>query len=175
MAKYRSKAPKPKTSKTDKAFYVILAVILAFFALILLFMLLWGFMTSLKSKNDFEQNGPISFPLLDLANWENPLASNREFFQFRNYGLIFKNFVFIELNSSWYVGNNLVSHSQENIGFLTMLYNTLVYAGVGALICSVVPAITAYLTWQIQIRPLHDHQRRLHSYAINSDHRRPPF
>ena len=94
MAKYRSKAPKPKTSKTDKAFYVILAVILAFFALILLFMLLWGFMTSLKSKNDFEQNGPISFPLLDLANWENPLASNREFFQFRNYGLIFKNFVF---------------------------------------------------------------------------------
>ena len=146
MAKYRSKAPKPKTSKTDKAFYVILAVILAFFALILLFMLLWGFMTSLKSKNDFEQNGPISFPLLDLANWENPLASNREFFQFRNYGLIFKNFVFIELNSSWYVGNNLVSHSQENIGFLTMLYNTLVYAGVGALICSVVPAITAYLT-----------------------------
>lgn len=141
-----SRGKKPKTSKVDIAFYVILAVLISVFAFFLLFMLLWGFMTSLKSKNDFEQNGPIAFPFIDWGNWDNPLASNHEFFQFRNYGIIFKNFVFEQLNSSWYVGDNLVSHSGENIGFVQMLFNTLIYAGVGALIISVVPAITAYLT-----------------------------
>lgn len=136
----------PKSSKIDIFFYVVLAIIISLFTLFLLFLLLWGFMTSLKSKNDFEQNGPITFPFLDLNDWNNPLASNAEFFQFKNYGIIFKNFIFEQLNSSWYVGDELISHSEENIGFLTMLMNTLVYAGVGGLIVSVGPAITAYLT-----------------------------
>lgn len=137
---------KPKASKVDIAFDTVLAVIISLFTLFLLFMLLWGFMTSLKSKNDFEQNGPISWPLIDWNNWDNPLASNYEFLHFKNYGLIFKNFVFEQLNSSWYVGDNLVTHSAENVNFLTMLWNTLVYAGVGGLIFSLMPAITAYLT-----------------------------
>lgn len=136
----------PKSSKIDVFFYVLLAVIISLFTIFLLFLLLWGFMTSLKSKNDFEQNGPITFPFLDLNNWENPLASNAEFFQFQNYGIIFKNFVFEQLNASWYVGDELISHTEENIGFFSMLMNTLLYAGVGGLIVSVVPAITAYLT-----------------------------
>ncbi len=137
---------KPKASKIDVAFYILLAVIISIFTVILLFLLLWGFMTSLKSKNDFEMHGSISFPFIDWGDWSNPMASNYEFFQFKNYGIIFKNFVFEELNMSWYVGNDLVSHYRENIGFFDMLMNTLIYAGVGGLIVSVVPAITAYLT-----------------------------
>lgn len=137
---------KPKSTKADICFYVILAILISIFTLFLLFLLLWGLMTSLKSKNDFEQNGPIAFPLIDWGNWENPYASNYEFFHLKNYGIIFKNLIFEQLNANWYVGDNLVSHSQENIGFLAMLMNTLIYAGVGGLICSVVPAITAYIT-----------------------------
>lgn len=137
---------KPKANKVDIVFDTILAVIISLFTFFLLFMLLWGLMTSLKSKNDFEQNGAISFPFIDWNNWENPLASNYEFFQFKNYGIIFKNFIFEQLNSSWYAGDDLVRHSAENVTFLTMLWNTLIYAGVGGLIFSVMPAITAYLT-----------------------------
>lgn len=137
---------KPKASKADIAFYTLLAVLISVFTIVLLFLLLWGLMTSLKSKNDFEQNGPISFPFIDWDNWDNPYASNYELLHLSNYGLIFKNFVFTQLNSSWYVGDELISNSAENIGFLDMLMNTLVYAGVGGLIVSIVPAITAYLT-----------------------------
>ena len=137
---------KPKSSKIDICFYVLLAILISLFALFLLFLLLWGLMTSLKSKNDFEQNGAIAFPFVDWGNWENPLASNYQLFHLKNYGIIFKNLIFMQLNASWYVGDTLIMHSQENIGFLSMLMNTLVYAGVGGLICSVVPAITAYIT-----------------------------
>ncbi|HBB05399.1 MAG TPA: hypothetical protein DCZ41_02255 [Firmicutes bacterium] len=146
LARMLHRGKHPKSSKIDIVFYVVLAVIISLFSLFLLFLLLWGFMTSLKGKNDFEQNGAIAFPFIDWNDWSNPFASNYEFFQFKNYGIIFKNFIFEQLNSSWYVGDRLVSHSQENIGFLSMLMNTLIYAGVGGLICSVVPAITAYLT-----------------------------
>ncbi len=137
---------KPKSSKVDICFYVLLAILISIFALFLLFLLLWGLMTSLKSKNDFEQNGAIAFPFVDWGNWENPLASNYQLFHLKNYGIIFKNLIFMQLNASWYVGDTLIMHSQDNIGFLSMLMNTLVYAGVGGLICSVVPAITAYIT-----------------------------
>ncbi len=137
---------KPKSSKIDICFYVLLAILISLFALFLLFLLLWGLMTSLKSKNDFEQNGAIAFPFVDWGNWENPLASNYQLFHLKNYGIIFKNLIFMQLNASWYVGDTLIMHSQENIGFLSMLMNTLVYAGVGGLIYSIVPAITAYIT-----------------------------
>lgn len=137
---------KPKSSKIDICFYILLAILISLFALFLLFLLLWGLMTSLKSKNDFEQNGAIAFPFVDWGNWENPLASNYQLFHLKNYGIIFKNLIFMQLNASWYVGDTLIMHSQENIGFLSMLMNTLVYAGVGGLIYSIVPAITAYIT-----------------------------
>ena len=139
---------KPKPSKVDVAFDVVTAVIISLFAFILLFMLLWGLMTSFKSKWDFElhEDGAISFPFIDWNNWDNPLASNKELFQFKNYGLIFKNFVFESLSSSWYVGDSQVTNYAENVGFLTMLYNTIVYAGVGGAIFAIMPAITAYLT-----------------------------
>ncbi len=134
---------KPKSSKIDICFYILLAILISLFALFLLFLLLWGLMTSLKSKNDFEQNGAIAFPFVDWGNWENPLASNYQLFHLKNYGIIFKNLIFMQLNASWYVGDTLIMHSQENIGFLSMLMNTLVYAGVGGLICSIVPVITS--------------------------------
>ncbi len=141
---------KPKLNKIDVFFDVLIAVIISIFTLFLIFMLLWGLMTSLKSDNDFtySKNGSFSFPFLDLGDWENIMASNQEFFQLKNYGIIFKNFVFVELSSSWSVGDSItrVTHSAENVDFLAMLWNTLIYAGVGGLIFSVMPAITAYLT-----------------------------
>ncbi|MCI7212643.1 MAG: hypothetical protein MR467_00615, partial [Bacillales bacterium] len=75
---------KPKSSKIDICFYVLLAILISLFALFLLFLLLWGLMTSLKSKNDFEQNGAIAFPFVDWGNWENPLASNYQLFHLKN-------------------------------------------------------------------------------------------
>ena len=76
------------------------------------------------------------------------IDTNKRFDELKNYAIVFKNFFFTEMFETWYVGTNStpVRHLAENVDFLTMLWNTLVYAGVGGLIFAVTPAITAYLT-----------------------------
>ncbi len=141
---------KPKANKIDVFFDTIIAILISVFAIFLLLMLLWGFMTSLKNPDDFDltAKGKYAFPYIDWNDWDNVLASNHEFFELKNYAIVFKNFFFTEMFETWYVGTNStpVRHLAENVDFLTMLWNTLVYAGVGGLIFAVVPAITAYLT-----------------------------
>lgn len=137
---------KPKPDKVDIIFYVIMAIIISVFAISLLYLLLWGFMNSLKSPTDFNQRGGLVFPLLDFNNPDNPFASNHEFFEFKNYQIVIQNFIFLDLSESFFSGTELIRHSAQNVDFFQMLLNTLVYAGFGGLIVSIGPAITAYLT-----------------------------
>ena len=100
-------------------------------------MLLWGLMTSFKSPEEFE------FPVSNVLGLPTTEWSKAEMFRFANYQKVFK-FMQIEKYATYYSNGNKVTH-YVNAGVGQLLFNTLLYAGVGALIVSFVPALVAYL------------------------------
>ena len=82
----------------------------------------------------------FGFPNLDPSYKRN---SRDQFFHLQNYSDILKNFS-LTLDGSYYKGNVSV-YKQSTTGLFGMLINTLLYAGIGGLICALVPAMTAYL------------------------------
>ena len=127
---------KRKADIGKNIFVVVICTILIVYSLSLLLVLTWGILTSLKSKLDFVVFGNIvNLPSLE---W-----SKTEFLKFGNYTSIFKDF---KINSSvdYFVGDTPVGHeSTDNIG--SMLLNSIVYAVIGALEHSFIPAIMAYM------------------------------
>jgi len=133
-----------RMSASDWVFYSILFLILLFFALLIVGMLVWGLLTSFKSSDDVNySNNLLGWPSLSKSD---PYNSREEFFHWANYQNIFKHFAFDSLTAPFYQGSRLINHEATNVGIGAMLFNTIVYAGVGALILAITPAITAYLT-----------------------------
>lgn len=126
-------------SASDKILFTVIIVLLAALTLFLIITLLWGLMTSLKSERDYLKN-MFGFPNLDPTYKRN---SREQFFHLQNYVDVLNNFV-LTLDGTYYRGDSPV-YAQTTTGFFGMLANTLLYAGVGALICALVPAVTAYL------------------------------
>lgn len=102
-------------------FKAISFAILALFSLILFSMLLWALMTSLKTPDEFYDN-VIGLP----KSWA-----------FKNYLDVILKFI------AYSEGPNSL---QRPVYIEEMLMNTLLYAGVGALVATFVPMITAYAT-----------------------------
>lgn len=132
-----------KQKKEINAVFIILLVVFLAYTFIILFSLGWGFLTSLKSADDFEINRNIlAFPSLKTDDVD-PFNSRNAFFQLENYVKIISNFKVVQ-KQPFYRGEVLVTHSCEaTIG--DMLVNTLLYVGGGALIYAFMPAFTAYL------------------------------
>ncbi len=147
-----------KKFKPNAAF-IILCVILVIYAAFIIFMLLWGLNTSLKSKGDFEYLGNyMGFPQLDKNAEE---TSYGAFFHLANYKTIIQNFKYLN-KFTYYRGSQAVSRQTQTLFgtlvgaknkidlgyeyFPDMILNTLVYVGGAALVSSFVPALTAYLT-----------------------------
>lgn len=128
-----------KTKKIDwvkTIFICLICTILVLYTLSLILTLLWGLLTSLKSHIDFEIYG-------NLINIPSLKWSETEFLKFGNYTKIFKDFK-ITSSVDYFVGNTPVGReSTDTIG--TMLLNTLVYAGLVAILRTVVPAVMAYM------------------------------
>lgn len=96
-------------------------VLLSAYTLIMALLMLWAIITSLKTPMDFRTNK------LGLPNAE--------------YGLAWENFSIVLPNFK----NIIISGGQQYvIDFWGMLTYTIMYAGVGALISSVVPCLVAY-------------------------------
>ena len=120
----------------DKIVKCIIFVVLACYALSIIALLVWGFMTSLKSRQEFNIYGNIiGFPTLAY--------SRDEILGFKNYVTVFENFTFVK-SSSFYVGNILVKHITDN-NVWTMLFNTVFYAGVCGFFSTIVCASTGYI------------------------------
>ncbi len=102
--------------------YTVLFVALSAYALIMLSLLAWALVTSLKHQMDFRTNA------LGLPNMKFGLA-------LENYAIVFKEFKMIIMAGG----------HQKYVDFLEMLLNTLLYAGVGAFISALVPCIVAYV------------------------------
>ena len=133
------KLKKKSKSVSDRILFTVIIILLVALTLFLVGMLLWGLITSLKSERDYLKN-MFGFPNLDPSYKRN---SRDQFFHLQNYSDILKNFS-LTLDGSYYKGNVSV-YKQSTTGFFGMLINTLLYAGVGGLICALVPAMTAYL------------------------------
>ncbi len=135
----RKKSKAMKIGISDKILYIILAVLMSLLTIALIVGLLWALNTSLKSEKDYLRN------ILGLPNIDKSVRRNsfEQVTKLKNYTDIFKNFV-LTFDGSYYRGNTLVS-SQTTTGFMGMLVNTLLYAGVSGLICALVPCLTAYL------------------------------
>ena len=112
-----------------------ISAVLFLYALTIVSVLLWGLLTSLKSNVDFFiESNQVWLPNLDY--------SRDEVLKLANYKLIFDNFSF-DKSIKFYVGNTPVEHNTSNNMF-TMILNTFLYAGVGSLLQSLVPAAVAY-------------------------------
>ena len=138
--------------------FIVLGIVLLIYSLIMIFMLLWGLNTSLKSDMDYNnRHNYLGLPYLG----EGIGNSTNEFLHFGNYKLVIKNFKYQQF-VNYYRGNNSISRSTKTMFgvmmgakeysdlqfeyFPDMIVNTLVYVGGCALVASFVPAITAYLT-----------------------------
>lgn len=99
---------------------VSLFLVLVIFSVSLIWPLVWALFTSVKEQYDFLYN---------------PLALPKEFV-FENFGTVLEKF---EVNA-------VVDGVQEKHGIVRMLVDTLLYAGGAALVATLVPCITAYVT-----------------------------
>lgn len=141
---------KEKIKKTSPL-YVVLAIVLIAYSLSLIFMLLWGFNTSLKSNIDYSINGNyVALPNLN--------AGNQKFNLFQNYINVIKNFqysknityenefgVFRRVTTTIF-GSFSDNYDPESIYFLDMFYNSIVYVFGCAFVATIMPALTAFLT-----------------------------
>lgn len=123
---------KEKFDASTLIFKIFVILILTTYVLLVIGMLGWGFMTSLKSDlqfSMFEGGDPVGLPSWELSKSE---------ILFGNYGLAFKYFS-VSANQAYYVGSTLIMHSTK-ADIWVMLGNTLFYVGVS----SVLPTFAAY-------------------------------
>ena len=134
---------KQETSIVGKIFIYSLLALLSVYALSIVFTLTWGFITTLKSGDEFFfYNNWLGLPTLDEAAKYN---SREEFFKFANYKAVIDHYPLVEQRcvTEYFVGGEIVRHEAEG-GFLMVVVNTLIYTVVGAFLHAFIPAITAY-------------------------------
>ena len=107
----------------------VLLVVLAIYALSMVILVAWGIFSSLKTITEFNRKDPLWLP--DGAPWA---------WSWKNYTDVLSNFlvpVKREVD-----GMRLPFH----ISYMEMAENTLLYAGVGAIISAMIPCLIAYIT-----------------------------
>ena len=136
---------KKDKSVASKIFIAVIGIALIVYSLTIIFVLSWGILTSFKSVLDFNYGKNVmGFPNLDKnVGWN----SRKAFFKWSNYAEIFKLFpeVLKTMKKAFYVGDTLVSH-KANTSIAGVFLNTFLYAAIGPLLQTLVPAIMAYAT-----------------------------
>ena len=124
------------SSVLNKVVIVFVCSVLAVYTLSVVLPFVWALITSLKSRMDF-------------LTWENVLGlpsvewSRDEIFKLKNYTKIFTNFE-IKVSANYISGSGKVSYS-STYGLPMLLLNTLIYAGGGCVIATIVPCVVAYM------------------------------
>ena len=110
-------------------------VILFIYAVSLISVLGWGFLTSLKSRMDFRKD-PIGFPSFSM--------SRAQILQFQNYQDVMSAMGTLKFPAAYIKAGQRYSVTVDG-NYTTYLLNTLLYVGVGSIILAFVPAIGAYM------------------------------
>ena len=105
-------------------FFLIIFVVLFVYVISMLAPMAWGFITALKSQEDFRVN-VLGLPKGNILEWK---WSN-----------------FIGVTSGFYTQITTPA-GRFHVGFKPMLENTLMYAGGSALIRAIVPCVVGYVT-----------------------------
>ena len=127
---------KQDSSVLNKVAVAVVCAVLAVYTLSVVLPFAWALMTSLKSRMDF-------------LTWENVLGlpslewSSDEMFKLKNYTQILTNFE-IKVSANYISGSGKVSYS-ETYGLPMLVVHTLIYAGGGCIISTLVPCVVAYM------------------------------
>lgn len=124
-----------KNSLNKNPVIIFIMVILALYAISLIAVLGWGFVSSLKSRIDFRKD-PLSFPDLKY--------SRDEFLKFANYKEVFSILSKLKFTKGFYSISGYQRHEATG-SYFVYIWNTLLYTGVGCVILAFVPAIGAYM------------------------------
>ena len=116
-------------------FKAVVFTVLALWSIAMLYMLVWGLLTSLKSDTDFSTF--MNYLGIPDRKW------SKSEILFGNYKLIFENFT-LNKSTIFYMGNTLVTHRTKS-NFLTMCFNTIVYALGSACLTAIVCYLVSYL------------------------------
>ena len=119
----------------DTVFKAIVCSVLTVYVLGIVFLLAWGLMTSLKSRMDFSINGNV----VGLPSWK----WSKDQILLGNYKTVLEKFNIVS-SSSFYAGNTLIKH-QTKSNIWVMLYNTVIYAGLAAVLTTLCSYTVAYL------------------------------
>jgi ABC-type glycerol-3-phosphate transport system permease component len=125
-----------RKSLAEKIVFTVIAVILIVYTISLLIPLGWGLLTSLKSAMDFHapKNNVLGLPIPEWSLETIKLGNYKNVLNFLDFNRTIK---YISMFGQ-------VTHITKNAGMLQMIINTLLYAGVGAFIKAIVPAIVAH-------------------------------
>lgn len=116
------KVKQGKRLQQSSPMFTVLLTVLSAYTLMMLLLLLWGVLTSLKHQLDFRTN------TLGLPDGKYGLA-------WENFSIVFSKFESIVISGG----------QQKYIDFWEMLGNTILYAGVGAFFSALVPCLVAYV------------------------------
>ncbi len=108
--------------KQSSPLYTVLLLVLVAYALVMTALLAWSVVTSLKYMMDFRNN------TLGLPDSQFGIA-------WENYSIVFSEFKAIVLAGG----------QQKYVDFAAMFMNTMLYAGVGAVISAIIPCVVAYV------------------------------
>ena len=134
--KIKSRVKRRETNAFNIIAKSIVFIILALYALSIIYLLVWGLLNSLKSSVDFTVNKNI-FGLPNLK------YSSDEVFALKNYKLIIEKFAF-DRSTSYYRNDTLIQHTTRNT-LLTMTGNAIYFSVVQAILPSFFAAVMAYL------------------------------
>ena len=118
---------KTKMSRKMDAFQVVLYVIVTIYCLSMIYVLLFGFVNSLKDATDYEWNNPFGLPSKEFG-WH-----------FDNYAKVLNDFKVFTLG-----GNEVY--------LMQMFFNSLFYAVLMSLFCMATQIITAYAIAKYEFR-----------------------
>ena len=152
MEKIKTKEPNTTGKWGSRILFIVLGTILAIYALVLLWMLFFGLLTSLKTEADYlgdegfyitgAGSNVLGFPRINKNTLGN---SFQTFFKLSNYRA-FMNNMSVTGKVSYYKTGATEPIIYEVVNtFGMMLGNTLAYTIGGALIYAFMPALTAYL------------------------------
>ena len=150
------KKAKMKINGVTKTLFIVLAILLVAYAVIILGMIFWGLLTSLKSNDDylggmefFGKANVLGVPRIDKAIRGN---SYDQLLKFSNYTTIFQKMSITRKVTYYPTASDTKISYEITSDFAMMLGNTVFYTLGGALIYAFIPALTAYLCAKYEYR-----------------------
>ncbi len=139
------------TSKKPNALIICVLIVLVLYALSLIFILGWGFLTSLKTTAEYKfrpahLGGPNLWGLPDVGfSKDYAQAMGMNYGIFSNYINIISKFGYKTNKVEYYSMFGTIEHSAYQVGFVNFVVNSTLYAVVGSGLYMITCMVSGYL------------------------------